>query len=182
MRTTAGQLSGVLGDQGVWAKVISGLLEGSQGPTLPLVVISKLESELRALLQTPLLSIEIFGRLLLVREVNSNCIAQAEQCFLLHDGTFAQLTISTSSPTGDVLCMVSPFETVPYAPEKGRYMVFWWLQRCDHFSLVSVTQNSRRERVIPGKKKKENTRHGHEGPSVGTKMSQLSKLLSEGKR
>ena len=139
LRTTAGQLSGVLGDQGVWAKVISGLLEGSQGPTLPLVVISKLESELRALLQIPLLGIDIFGRLLLVREVNSNCIAQAGQCFLFHDGTFAQLIISTSSPTGDVLCMVSPFETVPHAPEKGRYMVFWWLQRCDHFSLVSVT-------------------------------------------
>jgi hypothetical protein len=87
--------------------------------------------------------------LLLVRGGVSNCIAQAGQCFRMHDGTFAQLLISTTSPTGDVLCMVSPFETVPSAPANGRYMDFRWLQRCAHFYLTNVTQIDRREHVVP---------------------------------
>jgi len=50
---------------------------------------------------------------------------------------------------GDIMCMVSPFKTVPYAPASGRYMDFRWLQQCGIFLLVSVTKIDRREHVVP---------------------------------
>ena len=54
-----------------------------------------------------------------------------------------------SSAAGDIMCMVSPFKTVPYAPASGRYMDFRWLQQCGIFLLVSVTKIDRREHVVP---------------------------------
>jgi len=64
------------------------------------------------------------------------------------NGKYCQLVVSVSSPAGDITCMMSPFETVPYAPDNGRYMNFRWLQRCDHFSLESVAQIDRREHLM----------------------------------
>lgn len=65
------------------------------------------------------------------------------------DGSFSQLIVPVSSAAGDIMCMVSPFKTVPYAPASGRYMDFRWLQRCDNLLLVSVTKIDRREHVVP---------------------------------
>jgi len=64
------------------------------------------------------------------------------------NGKYGQLVVSVSSPAGDIMCMMSSFETVPYAPDNGRYMNFRWLQRCDNFSLESAAQIDRREHLM----------------------------------
>ena len=147
---SAGQLTGAVGDKRIWQRVTSSLIDGKQGPALPLAVVCTLEARLRALLLKPdPAEVPIFGRLLLVREGKPNCIVQPGQCFRMFDGNYCQLLVSVSNAEGAIMCMMSPFEAVPYAPVSGCYMGFRWLQRCDHFSLKSVTQIERREHLIP---------------------------------
>ena len=85
---------------------------------------------------------------MMAREGKPNCIVQPGQCFRMLDGKYCQLVVSVSDAGGEIMCMMSPFENVPYAPVSGRYMDFRWLQRCDHFYLISVTQIERREHLI----------------------------------
>ena len=148
-KESAGQLTGAVGDNRIWEQVISSLLDGKQGRALPLSVACTLETELRALVLKPApAQVLIYGRLLLVREGKPNCMVQPGQCFRMLDGKYCQLVVSVSDAGGEIMCMMSPFEDVPYTHVSGRYMDFRWLQRCDHFYLISVTQIERREHLI----------------------------------